>query len=112
MLRPVLPLYEYYSNYDYITQKLCENRNRTFLKCNGSCYVQKLMKEDDLLIQDIDTEQTEPIITIYFPIFIIEKSDYYLKNIILFKDLEKPFFSKLFIAYEFTHTIFHPPKIS
>ena len=41
MLRPVLPLIEYYANYDYIAEQLCENRDRPFLECNGKCYVAK-----------------------------------------------------------------------
>ncbi|KUY30596.1 hypothetical protein [Elizabethkingia ursingii] len=40
-LRPVLPLLDYALNYDYIVSRLCENRNRPQLDCNGICYLSK-----------------------------------------------------------------------
>ncbi|AQW95937.1 hypothetical protein [Elizabethkingia anophelis] len=47
-LRPVLPLLDYALNYDYIVSRLCENRNRPQLDCNGICYLSKeLVKVSD-----------------------------------------------------------------
>jgi len=41
MLRPMLPVIDYFVNYDYIAEQLCENRNKPILACNGKCYVAK-----------------------------------------------------------------------
>lgn len=41
MVRPVLPVIEYYANYDYIANVLCENRDKPYLECNGKCYLEK-----------------------------------------------------------------------
>tara|TARA_B100000809_G_scaffold130660_1_gene128507 strand:- start:41993 stop:42388 length:396 start_codon:yes stop_codon:yes gene_type:complete len=43
MMRPLMPLLEYYSNYEYIATVLCENRDKPALACNGKCYLQKEM---------------------------------------------------------------------
>ena len=41
MMRPVMPVLEYYANYEYIATTLCENRDKPALACNGKCYLQK-----------------------------------------------------------------------
>ena len=35
----------YQLNKNYITAKLCENRNRPWLHCNGKCYLMKKLKQ-------------------------------------------------------------------
>lgn len=32
-------------NRDYITSKLCENRDKTWLNCEGKCYLMKKLKQ-------------------------------------------------------------------
>ena len=41
MVRPLVPIMEYYANYDYIATVLCENRDKPYLECNGKCYLEK-----------------------------------------------------------------------
>ena len=41
MMRPLLPILEYYANQDYIVAVLCENRNKPAMACNGKCYLAK-----------------------------------------------------------------------
>lgn len=45
MVRPVLPVIEYYANYDYIASVLCENRDKPYLECNGKCYLEKQLNK-------------------------------------------------------------------
>lgn len=45
MMRPVMPILEYYANYDYVATVLCENRDKPALACNGKCYLQKQMQK-------------------------------------------------------------------
>ena len=44
MVKPLIPLMEYYANYDYIAQELCENKDKPLLECNGKCYLVKQIK--------------------------------------------------------------------
>jgi hypothetical protein len=41
MMRPVMPVLEYYANYEYIATVLCENRDKPAMACNGKCYLEK-----------------------------------------------------------------------
>ncbi len=43
MARPVLPLFEYIINQDYIAEFLCVNKENVELQCNGKCYLMQKM---------------------------------------------------------------------
>ena len=45
MMRPVMPIIEYYANNEYIVAVLCENRDKPAMACNGKCYLEKEMKK-------------------------------------------------------------------
>ena len=45
MMRPITPIIEYYSNYEYIATVLCENRDKPALACQGKCYFEKEMSK-------------------------------------------------------------------
>lgn len=45
MIRPILPVLEYYANYDYIANELCINKDKPYLECNGKCYLDKELKK-------------------------------------------------------------------
>ncbi len=47
MLRPVLPLFEYVVNKDYIAEFLCVNKDNTELNCKGKCYLMKQLQEQE-----------------------------------------------------------------
>ena len=44
MLRPVLPLFDYVINQDYISEFLCINKDKPELNCNGKCYLMQKIK--------------------------------------------------------------------
>ncbi|CAM3356099.1 hypothetical protein FLLO111716_05970 [Flavobacterium longum] len=41
LTKPVLPVAEYVINYDYISTKLCVNKEKPKLQCNGKCQLMK-----------------------------------------------------------------------
>ncbi|MDV7187148.1 hypothetical protein R3X25_07625 [Lutibacter sp. TH_r2] len=47
MVKPIMPIMEYYANYDYIATVLCENRDKPYLECNGKCYLQSQIKKNN-----------------------------------------------------------------
>jgi len=47
MVKPLVPIIEYYANYDYIVTELCENKDKPYLECNGKCYLEKQLKKTD-----------------------------------------------------------------
>lgn len=44
--RPLLPIVDYFQNYDYIVNVLCENKEKPLINCNGKCYLSKLLAEE------------------------------------------------------------------
>ena len=46
LLKPIWPIAEYILNYDYIVEKLCENKNKPILKCNGKCFLTKQLAKE------------------------------------------------------------------
>ena len=44
--RPLWPLAMYIVNYDYIANVLCENKDIPEMKCNGKCYLSKMIARD------------------------------------------------------------------
>lgn len=47
MTRPVLPLFEYLIEKDYIAEFLCINKENTELNCNGKCYLMQKINEQN-----------------------------------------------------------------
>ena len=41
LAKPVLPVIEYWANYDYIALELCENKAKPQMQCNGKCHLMK-----------------------------------------------------------------------
>ncbi len=78
LFRPLMPIVDYYIHYDYIAEKLCENRNKPILACNGKCYLAKEIQktlpespiENNSKIPKIDVEK--------FPVTQLEQFDYKL----------------------------------
>lgn len=58
MIGPALPILEYWLNYDYIANELCENKDNPLLGCNGKCYLEKQV--DKQLNIDHEHEQQLP----------------------------------------------------
>jgi hypothetical protein len=41
LAKPILPLFDYWVNYKYIANELCENQDKPKLECNGKCHLKK-----------------------------------------------------------------------
>ena len=109
MLRPILPLVEYYVNYDYIAEQLCENRNKPILGCNGKCYV---AKEIQKTLPDTPVENNSKIPKIDFnkyPVIPLEKFVYHvIKDSYLFK---KSWLYKEDCMQEYIPSLLRPPQV-
>ena len=45
MLKPVLPVFDYVVNQDYIAEYLCINKDKPEMHCDGKCYVMQMLEE-------------------------------------------------------------------
>jgi len=108
-IRPVLPLIDYAVNYEYISEKLCENKDKPQLLCNGKCYLVKEMaktsentpKQSNLKISSGFTDAF-----VADQIFKFDFSTEYFTE----KDKPSPFY-KSFYHFLVGSDVFHPPLI-
>ncbi len=47
LIKPLWPVAEYVINYDYISNILCENKDKPNLNCNGKCYLVKQLSKEN-----------------------------------------------------------------
>ncbi len=45
IISPAIPLADYIINYKYISQELCENKDKPLMHCNGKCHLKKEIKK-------------------------------------------------------------------
>ena len=105
MVKPLVPIMEYYANYDYIKTILCENRDKPYLECNGKCYLQKQLNEVNHT--NHDHKSTVPQINFDdYPITTLEIFTYNLASLNeiettnhgIFNDEPISFYNSLFIV--------------
>lgn len=55
LFKPLVPLVEYVVNYEYISEVLCENKEKPLIGCDGKCYLMSQLaksSEDEKPISD------------------------------------------------------------
>lgn len=105
-VRPIMPVYNYVVNYDYIVQNLCENRDKPELFCNGKCYLAKQLSKTDKESNQTIAKVISLDVFVPNDIFSFEKGSEYIPAI--------PFVSEFINLYHsrYIFTIFHPPLFS
>ena len=109
MVRPLLPIIEYYVNYDYIANELCINKDKPYLECNGRCYVNAAMK------RAFPNGQESPARLPNFSMqdYPISPLDFYKYTSILPDEnifSVNPDYFKHFVITQYSAAIFKPPK--
>jgi len=108
MIRPLVPIIEYHSNYDYIANVLCENRDRPYLECNGKCYLEKQLKKTNH--ENHEHKSTVPQINFDdYPISPLGQYSYEIRD---FKEQndEKQFVEHQ-ISQEYHMSLLKPPQV-
>ncbi|MDE5487772.1 hypothetical protein [Elizabethkingia meningoseptica] len=110
-LRPVLPLLDYVVNYDYIVNKLCENRNKPFENCLGKCY---LTKELVKASENVPKQENSKIGNSGFIDSFIINETFSFKALLSVAGIKTKLNSFYASFYNFAlhPRIFHPPLIS
>jgi len=77
LIQPAIPIIEYFVNYDYIVNELCENRDKPILTCNGKCYLEDQVKESNNLLEQHHQVPILPKIDLTaYPLFILFKNTF------------------------------------
>ncbi|SFS70691.1 hypothetical protein [Lutibacter maritimus] len=108
MVRPLVPIMEYYANYNYIATVLCENKDKPYLECNGKCYLQKQLKE----VNHDNHEHKSTIPQINFDDYPVSPLDQYSYQLKDFKEVsfEKSYFGS-YTSQDFFKSVFKPPQV-
>lgn len=109
LVQPALPVLEYLINYDYIVSKLCENRDKPVLTCNGKCYLADQV-EKQLNLDHKDQVPLPPQID--YKQFIPLNEEILADTLESYSEpLSKPFFSDNIKERTFSDTILRPPIV-
>lgn len=110
LLQPALPFIEYFVNYNYIVSELCENRDRPILSCNGTCYLEDQVNENNNLLGHQEQVPILPKVDLSaYPIFIIFKTGF--QKIHTFVNIDdKLYLNPKETFQEIIFSIFHPPQ--
>ena len=104
MLKPVLPVFDYIINQDYIAEYLCINKDKPMLNCDGKCYLAKMIQAE----QDEKKDNLPAINLRDYPIGFVHIASLEFKNI---KIGQRKNFSYLNLyKKDFNQTVFHPPN--
>ncbi len=106
-LKPILPVFEYVINYEYISKVLCVNKDKPKMKCNGKCHLmQELAKSSDsekpISDKKISVHEFE---VLFFQD--IASYNFNEKNILKSKNIDNNY-SNLY-SYLNNCSVFHPP---
>lgn len=105
MLKPVMPVFDYVINQDYIAEYLCINKDKPEMHCDGKCYLMQMLAEENQ-----QKKQNLPAIDLReYPIGFVQVLQ-------LARQEEVPLTTTQNITYIeqysflFNHTLFHPPN--
>ncbi|RFZ83336.1 hypothetical protein DYU05_14470 [Mucilaginibacter terrenus] len=93
-------------NRNYIAEKLCENRDKPWMNCNGKCYFMKKIKQAE---QNKNAEEKQAQKNLFQEAAFHKTADVSFHPILLAVILH-PFANST--ALERTNTIFQPPRQS
>jgi ABC-type antimicrobial peptide transport system permease subunit len=108
MVRPLVPIMEYYANYDYIANVLCENKDKPYLECNGKCYLGKQLNKVNH--DNHDHKSTVPSINFDdYPVSPLDQFSYQIKE---FSEIySTKFFVNKYTSQDYYNSILKPPQV-
>lgn len=109
LIQPALPIIEYFVNYDYIVDELCENRDKPILTCNGKCYLEKQVKEQ----LNLDHDQKIPQLPkLDLEKFLTLRTKQFAYNFAVEEQLQQnPLFYLKLEEENFIDSLFRPPIV-
>ena len=107
MVKPIMPLFTYIYNQDYIAEFLCINKDKPEMACKGKCYLMQMLEEEN----KEKGKHMPPIDMREYPIGFVEFVAFYPRVITQAKKTVSFFYS---FNYSYLHStsVFHPPSIS
>ena len=109
IIQPALPIIEYLVNYNYIVNELCENKNKPILTCNGKCYLETQVKEQQNL--DHNPETPMPPKRDFEKLLTLNSQQFVYSFVIQEKTNQKPIFYNQLKDRIIDTSLFRPPAV-
>ena len=110
LLKPVIPVFQYIFNYDYIANELCINKDNLVMGCNGKCYLVKELAKASETEKPLSSDKKHTIIETT-DLFLPDSGNYDLTAFqILAQKQVNTTYSDLY-SHLSSHSFFHPPTI-
>lgn len=109
LLKPVLPVFEYALNYQYITNELCENRDNFVMGCNGKCYLMKELAKASETEKPLSTDKKH-LVSETNDLFFADFQNYEFTPFTAPTPIGKYTYTNLY-AHLAESSAFHPPTI-
>lgn len=102
----------YVVNKEYVSQKLCENKDVPMLNCNGKCYLSKQLEKAESALRDIENNHKNNRPVLSENIKIAQNFDFQYHIEVNGKSIEKTNFQELtyFQKNLYIKSIDHPPQ--
>lgn len=112
LAKPILPLVDYWVNYDYIANELCENKAKPEMHCDGKCHLKKELAkavEDEKSASSSDKKNTskQEVELLFFENKILQLSKVFLTS--TSKEVNNHY--QNLYGYLTAHAVFHPPTV-
>ncbi|WP_237738905.1 hypothetical protein [Galbibacter marinus] len=104
MLKPVMPVFDYVINQDYIAEYLCINKDKPEMDCNGKCYLMEMLEEENQ-----QKKQNLPAIDLReYPIGFVQVLHIPSVTQLSFKTKNNTIYTRQYSSL-FNDSLFHPP---
>ena len=104
MLKPVMPVFDYVINQDYIAEYLCINKDKPEMDCNGKCYLMEMLEEENQ-----QKKQNLPAIDLReYPIGFVQVLHIPFVTQLSFKTKNNTIYTRQY-SFLFNDSLFHPP---
>ncbi|MFC6096849.1 hypothetical protein ACFPVY_09350 [Flavobacterium qiangtangense] len=109
LVKPIVPVFQYVFDYQYISEVLCVNKEKPELQCNGKCHLMKELAKasEDEKPTSSDKKNHHSEVEI---LFIEELNTFAIEqNSIVFDNQNTSVYSNLY-SHLNCKTFFHPPS--
>lgn len=107
MLKPVMPVFNYVINQDYIAEYLCINKDKPEMHCDGKCYLMQMLEE-----QSNEKKQNLPSIDLReYPIGFVNLLELENVNTTLSEAKKTTLYNNEY-SFSLSYQHFHPPIFS
>lgn len=110
MAKPILPVLDYWVNYKYIANELCENQDKPELECNGKCHLKKELAkaatEESSTSKDKKQVSKQEIEILFYQ----ETYSFESKNVNIVSNEKTTYYFNNYFHLN-SSQIFHPPTI-